>query len=440
MAVSVPRKRFFYGWVVVFACVSVLTLVSGVGLYCFSGVFSRIFADNFHWDRSILGGTVSFLWVAVGISGFAVGKLVNRFGAKRVMLGGSLLCGAALFSLSRTTSWPYMYAHYFFLGVANASSGIIPMGMLISRWFVRRRGLAMGILATGIAFGGLVLVPVAETLVNFLGWRYAYIALGTIVWSISIPMIILVIKERPEKMGLAPDGDIPGATVTGEHRASVKRAEEPWSMGAAFHTVAFWLASVSIFLAYFGIMGILAHQRLYHLGLGFSVSTTAIAYSITAGMGVAGKLGFGYLADRLRIRYCMALCCGVQAIGVLLLATTRSSGMLWTYVIIWGAAMGGIAALQPLLILDTFGSVSFPVVYGAASIVFSAGQALGPLVAGWIYDISGSYYIAFMCFLTAYLLAVFCVLCVRQPHLATIKSGTKSATSTPAVMKNRVRM
>jgi MFS family permease len=150
--------------------------------------------------------------------------------------------------------------------------------------------------------------------------------------------------------------------------------------------------------------------------VGIDTSTAVLAYSLTAGMGSVGKLTFGYMSDKVPVKYVAALSFGLQAVGILLLMATRDAGMLWAYVVLYGAAMGGVATLQPLLVVNAFGPASFAVIYGMISLIFHFGMALGPWAAGRIFDVTGSYQWAFIIFLAAYVLATVAVLAIRQPR------------------------
>ena len=411
-----PKARVFYGWWVVFACVFVLTMTSGTGFYCYSGVFISSFEEVFGWSRAILGGTITIHWIAQGLAGPFVGLLVHRFGLKRIMLVSALITGLGLMALSRTSSWLYLYILYSIVSVGMTAGGIIPMGLVVSRWFVRRRGLAMGVVVLGIAFGGLLLVPLAQFFTTTFNWQWAYILLGLVVWVVCIPLITLVVKNSPEEMGLLTDGDEPQETASpATQPKSAVPATELWTVREASRTGAFWFISLAVFLAYGALFGTLTHQKLYHVGVGIDTSTAVLAYSLTAGMGSVGKLTFGYMSDKVPVKYVAALSFGLQAIGILLLMATRDAGMLWVYVILFGAAMGGVATLQPLLVVTAFGPASFAIIYGMISLIFHFGMALGPWAAGRIFDVTGSYQWAFISFLAAYVLATVAVLAVRQP-------------------------
>lgn len=276
--------------------------------------------------------------------------------------------------------------------------------------------MAMGIVVLGVAFGGLLLVPLAQLFTDTFDWQWAYILLGLLVWAVCIPLITLVMESSPEEIGLLPDGDEPqGKASPATSPKSAAPATELWTVREASSTGAFWLISIAVFLAYGALFGTLTHQRLYHVGVGIDTNTAVLAYSLTAGMGSVGKLTFGYMSDKIPVKYVAALSFGLQAVGILLLMATRDVGLLWVYVVLYGAAMGGVATLQPLLVVTAFGPASFAVIYGMISLIFHFGMALGPWAAGRIFDVTGSYQWALIIFLAAYVVATMTVLAIRRP-------------------------
>jgi MFS family permease len=421
VAIPAPKTKpgVFYGWWVTLSCVVILTMSSGPGFYCFAGVFASVFTEDFGWSRGLVGGAIALYWLVGGFVGPVVGKWVVKFGARRVALCGAVIMGFSLIALSQTGNWVYLYAVKSILAVGMAASGIIALGAVVSCWFIRRRGIAMGTLALGISFGGLILVPITEYLRVTFSWQWAYIILGLMEFGLCIPLILLVIKEHPEEMGLMPDGDEPGEKVAAASSSKSIPVSELWTIKEALRTGAFWLISFSILLAYMALFGTLAHQKLYHVDIGYATTAAAIIYSITAGMGSLGKLGFGLLSDKIRVKYVAALCFGLQAIGVLLLMASSNPTILWVYVILYGVSMGGVAALQPLLVVAAFGPASFAVIYAMAALIFHFGNALGPWAAGWIFDVTGSYKGAFIIFCSAYVMATVGVLAIQQPKKST---------------------
>lgn len=415
------KHRVFYGWWVVGAlCVS-LMVSSGTGFYTF-GVFMTPLMSEFGWARGPVAATISIYWLATGCAGPFVGWLIDTYGPRRVLALSAVLNGVCLLLLSLTPSLWYLYLIYALKAVAHSGLGLIAVGAVISRWFIRRRGRATGIAVTGIGFGGLFLIPFVGYLMPIVGWRAIFAILGVVVWAVLIPLITLVVRASPAEKGLLPDGGTepaPAETPTTPAPASaVSSGLEEWTLSQASRTPSFWLVAAAYFSYSLAMFGVLTHEVPYFTDMGISSTAAATALGFTAGMGVAGKLAAGYLADRLPVRYVAILCYALQAVGVLLLMGTRTIEMVWVFVIVFGLAMGATATLQPLIVAAFFGVASIGAILGAMTLAFAFGAATGPFMAGYVYDLLGSYYWAFVVFLAAYAVAVLALLLARGKRLA----------------------
>jgi sugar phosphate permease len=303
------------------------------------------------------------------------------------------LIGSSLFLclLSFARSLLYFYIIYAFLAASHTAMSSVPYGYLISRWFHKKRGMAMGITTSGIGLGGLLIAPISAALISSFGWRMAYAALGVGVLVIMLPLLGFI-KESPESMGLAPDG-----------RSADDTSKEPlpdvyWSAREAMRTPVFWLASLGLFLVYGTVFGTLSHQVPFIRDMGISPTRAAAIFGFTAAMGVAGKLVFGYLMDKFPARAVIACCFMMQALGVLILVFTKDLVLLWAFVLVFGFSMGGTATLRPLIVTCLFGFGSYGAIFGATQIFQSAGSSLFPLVAGMIFDTTGSYHLVLLLF------------------------------------------
>lgn len=402
-----PRLDIFYGWWIVAVGAICLLLAGGIAFYSFGAFFAPLI-DEFGWSRAQLSLAITIACV-LGLAGPLVGLLVDRYGARIVMAIGALVTGAAFALLGFTTSLWYFYVLYLVLASGQAGILNIPVAQVVSNWFSERRGLAIGITLTGFGLGGLTMLPLASYLISALGWRATYHLLGVLICIVLIPLSILIIKDRPQDMGLLPDG-----------RATKAGSEPPsstgWTLGGALKAPAYWLIMGSLTLAYLGTASIITHVIPFLQDKGLSLQLASTILALATGVSIIGRVAAGYLADRISVKYVTIFSFLLQAGGIALLLGAGSMTMIWAFVIVFGLAMGGMFALEPLLISRYFGLTSFGAIYGGLWAVVALGFATGPPLAGYIFDTSGSYNLAFVLFIAATILAIALILFLRSPQ------------------------
>ena len=409
------KNGIFYGWWVIGALVLALTISSGTGFYCF-GVFMEPVREDFGWTKAQVTWIITIYWIVSGLSSPVIGRLIDKYGVRKVMLSTAALNGACLLALGGVNTLWQFYLVYGVKAVAHAGIGLVSIGAIVSRWFVTKRGRATGIASTGIGLGGLFLAPFAGFMIPNFGWRPVYVILGVLLWLIVIPSIAIFVRSSPQEMGLLPDGQ----GNTDEVRDNSLETDHPaqkaplslstgFSLSQALKTPTYWLVVGSFCFVPAAVFGTLAHQTAYLESIGISRAAASMALGFTAGMGILGKIFFGFLAEKLHIKYTTMLCFGIQALGVFILMMTKSTAMVWLFVIVFGFSMGGMAALQPLVIMEFFGTAAVGTILGSTWLGFSLGAATGPLYAAYIFDYFQSYYWAFLIYIIAYLCAIFMI-------------------------------
>jgi sugar phosphate permease len=401
-------KRVFYGWFIVGICLMAMIISAGMGFYSI-GVFFNPLMDDFGWNRTQVSAIVTVYWGVIAIAGPLVGRFLDVHGAAKTMFFG--LMGSSLFLslLSLTPSLLYFYIIYACLSASHTALSSIPYGYLISRWFIKRRGTAMGIATAGIGIGGLVISPIVNALITSYGWRNAYLISGLGVLALMFPLLMFV-KDSPEEMGLSPDGG-EGAEIKSSHPG----VENVWTAREAIRSPVFWLASFGLFLVYGTVFGTLSHEVPFIRDMGISPARAAIILAFTAGIGVIGKLVYGYLMDKLSPRIVIASCFFLQSIGLIILLFTKTMIHLWIFVIIFGFSMGGTATLRPLIVTWLFGIGSYGTIFGAMQVLQSIGPALFPLLGGLIFDATGNYQWAFILFMSTATISGFIYLLIPVP-------------------------
>jgi MFS family permease len=412
-------SAFFYGWWIVAISMVVLFVTLGLGYYSF-GIFFKPLIHEFGWSRRAVSGAMSVFLIAWGLACPLTGRWSDSHGPRRIIIAGSMGLGFSFCLLSLTGSLWHLYLLYACAGAASAVCSEIPTSAAVSNWFSQKRGIAMGIATTGMGFGGLVLAPLTGRSILIFGWRITYIAMGLLAWGAILPPVFLFMKNRPRDIGLMPDGEKmtpparagisepkPKSPNDGD-KPGVVEAGEP-SRGSA----ALLLIGIAFSLVSFGLIGVVTHEVPFIIDLGISPGTAATMLGLTAGIGTAGKLGFGHFADRFSPKSVLYACIGLQIAGVFILMQSTGLAMVWAFVVVFSFAMGGTNTLRPLVIGEIFGTTSFGRTLGTAELMRRLGAAAGPFLAGYIFDVTRSYQYAFISFIAAYLLGMAALFFIR---------------------------
>lgn len=404
-----PRSAgVFYGWWIVASSFLFLFSFAGAGYYSFS-IFIKPLEAEFGWSRAAISLTMSIQFIAAGLAGPLAGRLTQTLGPRKLIVFGALGSGASFVLVSFTHSLWYFYAVFALLGIFISGIGFIPLSSLLARWFMRKRGTATGMAMVGISTGGLLFAPMIDWITVHFAWKTAFVFLGLCVWGIALPLAFFVIKDSPEKEGLLPDGDRPGPPgprfSMGPGHPVASQTSRGWPFRAAFGRRSFRWIGVTFFLAAGAQSGILQHQVPILTEAGMSGTLAAMALGLTAGFGGFGKVCFGRISEILPFHYTAMLCFALQALAILVLLSARGEWMLWTYILLFGFAMGGIVVLLPLAVGHFFGLASFGLILGTLNLSQAFGGSLGAFVSGLLHDHMGDYRIALMIFAGAYLAA-----------------------------------
>jgi len=417
--ISPEPTKIFYGFWIVAACFILLFLYAGAGFYSFS-IFIKPLEEEFGWSRAAISFAMSIYMMFHGISAPFVGHLTEKFGPKKVMTIFAIGAGAAFMLVSLTQSLVYFYCIYILLSITTTGIGFVPISGLLSRWFIRRRGTAIGFSMVGISAGGLIMSPLVGLLNVHFSWRVSFILLGLMVWVMGLPLTLLVMKGSPAEMGLRPDGDAPepaaGSDGSSESGASAPGPElEGWPFKAAVRTKTFFWIAATFILAPLAQTGVLQHQVPLIMEAGISPTTAATALGFTAGIGGLGKLSFGRISELVPFHYAAMLCFGLQALSIIVLLNAHSMTMIWLYVMLFGFAMGGVVVLLPLAVGHFFGLVSFGIIMGTITFIQSMGSSTGAVLSGLVYDWLGSYRYALIGYICLYLIAVLTIFLAGKP-------------------------
>ncbi len=403
--------RGFYGWRIVATVFVVDFIAVGFFFYSYGVFFKAIAADLGSGTRFgvALGLSISNV-VGAAVSPF-VGRAVDRLPVKRIMIAGATCVSLGFLLMSQITSfWQY----YLVLGTLLGGGGAL-MGLsspkLVANWFVTRRGTAFGIATIGISLSGLVMPSAATWLIATVGWRGAFAVYGFFTFAIVVPLVARFVVDRPESMGLLPDGEAPTPTRDG----SVAAPETMWHTRDILRSRNFWILTVVFGLVLFCLSAILVHLVPHADDLGIPRYRAAWVLSIAAGAGVLGKLAFGWLFDRFDPRIAIWISLGSQLAGLLAIMNAGTYPSLASGAVLFGFGMGGVIPLHGSLSGAAFGRISFGKVSGLLRPFQVPITALGAPLAGWIYDATGSYALAFRLFAVVYVVAALVAAGLRLP-------------------------
>ncbi len=358
--------------------------------------------------------------LGLGVASPFIGRMVDRYGVRKVISIGALITGLGFALLSRIHSLWYFYGGYTIIGVGMAATSQVPATAMVSNWFRKRRGTAIGIMSTGIGAGGFVLpLLIGGYLIPDFGWRASYLALTLFTW-ILIPLALLVIKTKPADVGLYPDGVEAAEALTEAKSKALLSPSEGLSLKIALTTLSFWLIAIAFLVNGLSLMGILQSQALHLQDIGFSIVTASTALSAIGLGSLIGKFGFGWLCDQLQAKYACSIGLGLQVVSIVILMNIGPASpltIIWLYAIIFGLGIGSWLPTMSMLISTSFGLASYGAIFGAVIFAQSVGFATGPLMAGYIYDAMNTYQWVFIIFLTLYAVAIPAILAVRHQKL-----------------------
>jgi len=410
LEVTLPEKVSIRGWLVVGGCfVSVL-----IGPALVGSTFSVFFAallESVPWSRASTAFAFSLYVLVYGLSGPAIGRVCETLGPKKVFLSGAALIagGGALLSVVQEV-WQFCLL-YGALGVTAGMTGIVPVTVLISRWFTDNRGLALGIAYSGTT-GALFLSPLAQLLITHLGWRQAYLSLGVGAGLILFGTILATIQD-------APAGKAEQDGKAGERsQLPLPQTKEEFAAREALRTQAFWLLAGSGLLFFCVLTAVFSHVIPLALDKGLAKSLAALSLGVMISMGTVGKVGMGYLADRYAAGKVLLWTFLVQVAAILLVVWGEGATLFWTFVVLFGIAQGGALTLAPMVLGYLFGSSSLGSLVGTYWLIATVGSLVGPPLAGAIRDATGTYFLVLVLFTATLLCAAFLAGLIRNERLS----------------------
>ncbi len=406
--VKEKQKSLFYGWWVVAA--ATLENAMGMGFFYYGwNTFFLPLQEEFGWSRTRVSLVSSLSRLEGGLEGPLVGWLIDKVGARKIILVGAFLAGAGYIWVSRINSYWALILAFVILAFGYNAGYSHGTFAVVAKWFIKKRSQALSYVATGNGVGGAIFVPVLAWLIADYGWRRAGLITGLVLWAVTLPVAVFGIKDTPEQRGLLPDGG--PARRAKEPAQEAKPAEEVASAGEgeldevnftvveALKTQAFWVFTVAMFFRQCILSSIVIHEIPYLTDIGIPKVQAASVLALMVLVSIPGRLGFGWLGDRMSKKLLLFLCSLLQAVGIFFLIRTRTVSMAYLFVIAYGVGYGGCIPLPAALRGDLFGRTSFATINGVVTVVTMASGMAGPIVAGYLYDTTHSYTLAFYAFM-----------------------------------------
>ena len=384
---TTKKPGFYYGYIIIMVSVIVMMLTFGVN-YTF-GVFFKPLLAEFGWTRASTSAAYSISTFLAGFLGIFAGRLTDRFSAKVVSIAGGCFLGIGCILMSQINAiWQFylVYGLIISAGIGGCWPSLIAT---VPKWFVLRRGLMTGTAASGIGIGMLVIPPFISRLIPIYGWRTSYIILGTFT-LVLIVIAALFMKRDPHQLG---------QPLYGENR--VKQGMKPpaakmLSFQEMIHSWHFWMVCAIYFCFGFGLHTIMVHIVPHAIETGIHPETAAGLMAVIGGTSVLSKLVVGSASDRIAVRPSLAFNFILLIAALLWLQLAHNLWMLYLFAFAFGFAYGGIMTLQSLLSAELLGLSSLGLILGSVSFIYTIGSAVGPVLSGYIFDVTVSYKIAFL--------------------------------------------
>ena len=387
---------FFYGWVIVAISTLALVVSNGLSIGGLPVFYKPMLADmiaigGVEADKaqSMVGGAAGLTFLFAGFLAPIAGYLLTKISTKIMMCIGCVILGGALVIYSQANSSGIVYLAHSLLGTALGFVGVLVNTVLISNWFRRNRGLAMGIALTGTSFGGVLIPQIATPLITNYGWRTAMISVSLLVWLVLLPAAIFLVKSKPSEVGLLPDGD--AIPINLDESKPIELSG--MTLLQALTTPTFWIFSICAALIFYGIFVVSQQLNLYLQTpkMGFSLADAGNVQSKMFAASVVGKFLFGYLSDKFKSTRVMLFGAALMFASTLVLFDLTANNVL-LFAIPFGLTYGGIFVLLQLLVADYFGLKNLGTILGAVTVIETIGGAAGTRITGMIADANGGDY------------------------------------------------
>ena len=426
MPAAKKQSKIFYGWWVVIAAATMSWCGSGLHFYGFSVVFKAIIT-HFGWTRAITAGAFSLARLEGSLEGPIAGWLIDKLGPRRMAFFGAAIVGIGYILLSRMNSIVTLYVLFgVFISIGYGAGFSHAATAAVANWFIKKRTRALGFYTLGAGVGGATMVPLIGWLISLYGWRTTVVVMGLATLVIVLPLS-LVFRHKPEQYGYLPDGeplaqDKPKEETelvvsSDEMEVEVRPGEVDFTWREALKTTSFWLVVLAGAPRLFGGSSVVLHSVAHLTDIGIPDVAAAVALGSMLAISIPGRLLFGWLGDRYPMRYMLIVTYFLQATGILILTHVRTIEQVYIALVFFGLGYGGAIPLFWSIRGEYFGRKAFATIAGFMQLFLAIPTILGPILAGYAYDVTGSYYQAFMLFVLLYAVGIVILYFARPPTL-----------------------
>ena len=398
------RPQRFYGYTIVAACFLIQGI--GVGSFIAYGVFFPSLIDTFGWSRTMISGASSMALLLMGFLGILTGALNDRFAPRIIMTVTGVILGGSYLLLSQMDAVWQLYLFFGLMtGIGQSSIDVIAL-TTTSRWFSARRGAMTGLVKVGTGAGQLVMPFLAGLCITRLGWRSTYIIIGLIV-LVFIVGAGQLLRRDPAQMGQVPDGR------NHDRDDAAPPAESGLSFAQALRCPPFWMLWALNLLAVASMFVIMVHIVPHASDLGVATLQAAGILSTIGGVSMLGRFSVGFAIDWIGSQRCMQICLVILLASFIWLPMARDAWMLYAFATIYGIAHGGIFTVISPIVAELFGIRSHGALFGLVVFGGTVGGAIGPILAGLVFDVTRSYHLVFMSLIGLAALSLFLTLLLR---------------------------
>jgi MFS transporter, OFA family, oxalate/formate antiporter len=412
------QTKIFYGWII--TGVVFINLAMAYGAQYSFGVLFPSLMEEFHWTRQSISGAFSLYNFMYSVLGVILGRWADRFGPRVILIFGSVLLGGGIALISVIQAPWHLYVVYGLLASWGMSATYITANPTVVKWFIAKRGLAVGVAQSGLGVGIIVIPPLCGMLIAAFGWRQACIVLGLAVFVILFFMSLFLVGY-PEKIGLYPDGRREKA-AHGLFAPAAAIREITWSAAEAIHTRSFWILTALYFCTWLFVFVPLVHLVIFSIDIGLGQKSAFIALGVLGAGSTLGRLIMGYISDRIGRRPALAINLGLQIFSWFWIMGTGTNWMLFLFAAVFGFSYGGVSAIFPAIVGDYFGRLRAASIIGAIFTIAGVASAIGPVLAGYIYDLGRSYQPAFLLGAVTNMMALILIF-VSHPPVRGVRSG-----------------
>ena len=408
----VRRTPFFYGWIIVAGAFFGAFASGGIQGFTFS-VFLKPMSEDLGWDRAALTTGVAINTLVASFIAPLFGYIVDRHGPRPLMAAAAVVGGVAAFLLSQVTQLWQFYLIFAVAGIfGGAALGEVVTQSTVVKWFVRRRGRAVAFGSMGGAASGALLSPIMIFIVDNSGWRDGWVLMAVLFFLILLPVSYLMIR-RPEDVGLEPDGDESLDTIQSGGGADTERS---WTLQQALRDKSLWLLTGALTVVGLCVSSVVIHEVSYITDRGFSKATAALVLSTHAAMASVGRLLWGFIVERVRVRYAMAAVYILCGASLVLLVTAEFAVLLLVFAVVYGLSIGGYSVTTAVAFANYYGRDHVGSIRGAISPLVTGSVALGPVLVARGYDIQGTYNNGFLAMVALFIIGGALAIIAKPPR------------------------